>query len=80
MADPVLLTSKTPWGVRLTLNRPDKLNALSGEMVEALSAAIEEAAADPDVRVVAIAGAGRAFCSGYDMSEEAGRCSTARSR
>ena len=72
MPDPVLLTERTPWGVRLTLNRPDKLNALSGELVEALSAAIEEAAADPDVRAVAIAGAGRAFCSGYDLSEEAG--------
>ena len=72
MADRVLLSERTPWGVRLTLNRPDKLNALSGELVGALSHAIDEAAADPDVRVVALAGAGRAFCSGYDLSEEAG--------
>ena len=72
MADPILLTERTAWGVRLTLNRPEKLNALSGELVEALSSAIDEAAADPGVRVIALAGAGRAFCSGYDLSEEAG--------
>ena len=72
MADPVLLTEQTPWGVRLTLNRPDKLNALSGELVDALARAIDEAAANSDVRVVALAGTGRAFCSGYDLSEEAG--------
>jgi len=72
MADPVLVTDRTPWGVRLTLNRPDKLNALSGALVEALSRAIDAAATDANVRVIAIAGAGRAFCSGYDLSEEAG--------
>ena len=33
--EPVLLTTETPWGVRLTLNRPAKLNALSGELVAA---------------------------------------------
>ena len=31
--DPVLLTARTPWGIRLTLNRPKVLNALSGELV-----------------------------------------------
>jgi enoyl-CoA hydratase len=71
MAEAVLLTERTPWGVRLTLNRPDKLNALSAELVDALAAAIERATADPEVRVIAMAGAGRAFCSGYDLSEEA---------
>ena len=71
MAEPVLLSERTTWGVRLTLNRPDKLNALSGGLVEALSRAIDEAAADPEIRVIALAGAGRAFCSGYDLSEEA---------
>jgi enoyl-CoA hydratase len=68
----LLLTERTRWGVRLTLNRPDKLNALSGELVAALSSAIDAAAADPEVRVIALAGAGRAFSSGYDLSEEAG--------
>ncbi len=68
---PVLLSTTTAWGLRLTLNRPSKLNALSGELVAALDAAIVAAAADPEVRVVVIEGAGRAFSSGYDLSEEA---------
>src|SRR5438093_28932 len=67
--DPVLLRDEMPWGVRLTLNRPAKLNAISGELRDALAAAIAEAADDDRVRVIAIAGAGRAFCSGYDLSE-----------
>jgi enoyl-CoA hydratase len=72
MADePVLLTETTGWGVRLTLNRPSKLNALSAELIDALTAAIAAAAADDRVRVIAIAGAGRAFCAGYDLSEAA---------
>jgi enoyl-CoA hydratase len=68
---PVLLTSVTGWGVRLTLNRPAKLNALSGELVTALDEAIVAATGDPDVRVIVIEGAGRAFSSGYDLTEEA---------
>ena len=68
--EPLILRDPTPWGVRLTLNRPDKLNALNGELRDELTAAIAAAAADERVRVIAIAGAGRAFCSGYDLSEE----------
>ncbi|HEY7131398.1 MAG TPA: enoyl-CoA hydratase/isomerase family protein [Candidatus Limnocylindrales bacterium] len=71
MAEPVLLREETPWGVRLVLNRPEKLNAISAELRDALLAAIADAVADDRVRVVAIAGAGRAFCSGYDLSEVA---------
>ena len=71
--EPVLLAAPTPWGVRLTLNRPASLNALSGELVAALDAAIVAAAADPAVRVIVIEGAGRAFSSGYDLTE-GGRC------
>jgi enoyl-CoA hydratase len=69
-AEPLVLRQSTGWGVRLTLNRPAKLNAISLELRLALSAAIEQAAADPEVRVIVIAGAGRAFCAGYDLSEE----------
>jgi enoyl-CoA hydratase len=68
---PVLLVETTSWGVRLVLNRPAKLNALSTELRDALGAAIADAAEDEQVRVIAIAGAGRAFCSGYDLSEAA---------
>ncbi len=71
MAEPVLLREETSWGVRLVLNRPDKLNAISADLRDALVEAIADAIADDRVRVVAIAGAGRAFCSGYDLSEEA---------
>jgi enoyl-CoA hydratase len=69
--EPVLLREDTGWGVRLTLNRPAKLNALSAELRDALTAAIADAAADERVRVIAIAGSGRAFCTGYDLSEAA---------
>ena len=69
--EPVLLVEPTSWGVRLVLNRPAKLNAISAELRDALADAIADAAADDRVRVVVIAGAGRAFCSGYDLSEEA---------
>jgi enoyl-CoA hydratase len=69
--EPVLLTETTSWGVRLTLNRPSKLNALSAELIDALSTAIAAAADDDRVRVIALAGAGRAFCAGYDLSEAA---------
>ena len=68
--EPVLLTTRTPWGVRLTLNRPAKLNALNGPLVHALVAALDAAEADPDVRVIVLEGAGRAFSSGYDLTEE----------
>ena len=70
--DPIVLSENTTWGVRMTLNRPAKLNALSGELVAALDAAITAASRDPEVRVIVIAGAGRAFSAGYDLTEEAG--------
>jgi enoyl-CoA hydratase len=54
----------------LTLNRPDKHNALDRELVEELSAALAAAASDPAARTVVIAGAGRSFCAGYDLDEE----------
>ena len=71
LTNPSLLTTRTPWGVRLTLNRPAKLNALNGALVSALVAALDAAEADADVRVIVLEGAGRAFSSGYDLTEEA---------
>ncbi|HEY4002653.1 MAG TPA: enoyl-CoA hydratase/isomerase family protein [Candidatus Xenobia bacterium] len=53
---------------RLTLNRPDKLNALVGDMRELLLAGLREAEARPDCRIVIVTGAGRAFCSGGDVA------------
>jgi enoyl-CoA hydratase len=69
-AEPIVVREATSWGVRLVLNRPDKLNAISADLREELDAAIADAAADDTVRVIAIAGAGRAFCAGYDLAEE----------
>ena len=51
----------------LTLNRPERLNALGGTLREDLFDAITKAAADPDVGVLVITGAGRGFCSGGDV-------------
>jgi enoyl-CoA hydratase len=56
---------------RLTMNRPDALNALNGELLNALGSALDAAAADDGVRVVILRGAGRAFCAGYDLNEDA---------
>ena len=56
-------------GVRvLRLNRPDRRNALSGELVEALLRAITQAEADPEVRVIVLHGSGGTFCAGGDLA------------
>jgi enoyl-CoA hydratase len=70
VSDTVLYELRGPsaW---ITLNRPDKLNAISHELRSALSAAIDRAAADDEVRVVVLRGAGRAFSAGYDLAEGA---------
>jgi enoyl-CoA hydratase/carnithine racemase len=51
----------------LTLNRPDRLNALGGTLRDDLHDAITRSAADPEVRVIIITGAGKGFCSGGDV-------------
>jgi enoyl-CoA hydratase/carnithine racemase len=51
----------------LTLNRPEKLNAFAGSMREEIADAVREMADDPDVRVLVVTGAGRAFCAGADI-------------
>jgi 2-(1,2-epoxy-1,2-dihydrophenyl)acetyl-CoA isomerase len=51
----------------LTLNRPERLNALTTSMTDALLTALRRAAIDPQVRTVVLTGAGRAFCSGGDV-------------
>jgi enoyl-CoA hydratase len=58
----------TAW---ITLNRPDKLNALRENLVRELYRALEQAEKDEEVRVVVLRGAGRAFSAGYDLDEEA---------
>ncbi|MBV7482719.1 enoyl-CoA hydratase/isomerase family protein [Bordetella sp. BOR01] len=53
----------------LTLCRPDKGNALSAELVQALGAAVGAASADGGVRLLILEGAGRHFCTGFDLSD-----------
>jgi len=54
---------------RITLNRLDKRNAITSEMMSALRDALKRAADDPTVRVLLIRGAGKDFCAGLDLSE-----------
>lgn len=55
--------------VTITLNRPDRMNALTKIMERELRDAMEQASQDPEVRAVILTGAGRAFCAGMDMEE-----------
>ena len=55
--------------VKLELNRPERLNALSDELAGQLLALLQEVAEDPSVRSVLITGAGRAFCGGADIRQ-----------
>ena len=68
MSEEILLIEKTDHVALLTLNRPEKLNALSGDLQESYREALAEARDDDDVRVVIITGAGRGFCSGADLT------------
>ena len=63
-----LLVRREGGVARLVRNRPDKRNALNAGLVAALKSALREADADAEVRVVAIEGAGKDFCSGADLS------------
>lgn len=53
----------------VTLNRPDRLNAISGPMLESFSRAFQEADRDREVRVIILTGAGRGFCAGLDLKD-----------
>jgi 2-(1,2-epoxy-1,2-dihydrophenyl)acetyl-CoA isomerase len=66
--EPVLV-SLDAGVLRLTLNRPDTLNAFTVGMTQALAAAMTRAESDPEVRCVLITGAGRGFCAGQDLGE-----------
>jgi 2-(1,2-epoxy-1,2-dihydrophenyl)acetyl-CoA isomerase len=74
--DRTLLEALEDGVLTLTMNRPDRLNALSAEMLQGLFDALGRAAADPAVGVVLLTGAGRGFCAGGDvkaMAERGGR-------
>lgn len=68
MADPELLEELDDHGVLvLTFNRPDRNNGWTHDLEDTYFARLEEASADPDVRVIVVTGAGRSFCPGMDM-------------
>jgi enoyl-CoA hydratase len=71
VTEPVLLVEDIGPVRRLTMNRPKALNALNHELTEAMSDALGAAGSDPSVSVVILRGAGRAFCAGYDLNEDA---------
>jgi 2-(1,2-epoxy-1,2-dihydrophenyl)acetyl-CoA isomerase len=69
MSEQAVLTSRSSGVTRLTLNRPDKLNALTKAMTAQLRAGLDAAGADRDCRVVVLTGAGRAFSAGQDLTD-----------
>jgi enoyl-CoA hydratase/carnithine racemase len=70
LADPYVLNERDARGVvTLRLNRPQQFNALSDEMLAALQAELDALAQDEAVRVVVIAGQGKAFCPGHDLKQ-----------
>ncbi|QUD90389.1 enoyl-CoA hydratase-related protein [Phenylobacterium montanum] len=69
----ILIDEPRPFVRRLTLNRPDKRNALSNALRAELFAALEAADRDPEVRVTILRGAGACFSAGYDLSPEGAR-------
>ena len=69
--EPVLLIEDAGPVRTLTMNRPAALNALNAELTGALSDAVRAAGEEDGVSVVVLRGAGRAFCAGYDLNEDA---------
>jgi len=67
MSEELIKVAEDSGIVTITLNRPERLNALVGHMRRDLAEALEEAGSDPHVRVVVITGEGRAFCAGGDV-------------
>jgi len=67
----VLVEKQTPQITLLTLNRPERRNALTIELMSELTSAIEDTAADPKQRILILRGAGKAFCTGLDLEAAA---------
>ncbi|MBT5228521.1 MAG: enoyl-CoA hydratase/isomerase family protein, partial [Proteobacteria bacterium] len=69
MTESVLLVEKSDRIATLTLNRPERMNALSLEMRRLFRDAIDDIRLDSSIGVVILTGAGRAFCAGLDLKE-----------
>ena len=66
----LLSVERTDHVATITLNRPEKLNALNPPLVAEFHAALDEIASEEDIRVVIVTGAGRGFCSGADVNRQ----------
>ncbi len=66
---PILEQARDGAVTRLTMNAPDRLNALSDEMLAALQETLDDIAQTPDIRVVTLSGRGKAFCAGHDLKQ-----------
>src|SRR5262245_56205017 len=76
-AAPVLVTEIRNGIAKLVLNRPERRNALSSELLSMLDASLERIAEDDTTRVVVVASQGSVFCSGHDLGEMVGRSADA---
>src|SRR3954464_784088 len=65
-----VLSKRAEGVLTLTLNRPDTLNSLTADVLDAIRAGVESASEDPEVRCIVLAGAGRAFSSGASLRDE----------
>ena len=69
----VIVDKPEPHITVITLNRPESMNSMSPDLIQATCAALSMAASDPDLRVVILTGAGRGFCAGGDVKSMAGQ-------
>ena len=71
MTDSPVIFEKDGRLSRITLNRPEVLNAIDDRIPRLLQDAVEKANADENLRVIVLSGAGKAFCAGYDLKSYA---------
>ncbi len=79
MSDKKLLYSVKERIATITLNRPDRMNALSPNLEAEMHRAFDQADADRAVKVIVLTGSGNAFCAGFDMSQTSGKTKTRNS-
>jgi len=69
MEYPDIIYTKEGYIATITLNRPERMNAFSGVMIDSIQRAFQDAADDDEIRVIVLTGAGRGFCAGLDLKE-----------